>query len=83
MDSNNIPKCTETLRHHSGDVYTVKMHPRETHIVTGGYDKAIRLIDLRTGVCVKEFLGHTAPVSQVLFNPHGNLIIRYYISTIY
>ncbi|KAK4538164.1 hypothetical protein CDCA_CDCA16G4189 [Cyanidium caldarium] len=59
----------------SGDVYTVRVHPGETHLVSGGYDKALRLHDVRTGQVVKTFTGHQGAVSRAVFNPFGNLIV--------
>lgn len=47
-------------------------------MVTGGYDKCVRLFDLRensTGALKKTFTGHNSSVSCVLFNPAGNFII--------
>eukprot|EP01087_Luapelamoeba_hula_P022214 TRINITY_DN7906_c0_g1_i1.p1 TRINITY_DN7906_c0_g1~~TRINITY_DN7906_c0_g1_i1.p1 ORF type:complete len:601 (+),score=60.46 TRINITY_DN7906_c0_g1_i1:221-1804(+) len=65
----------QTLKGHKGDVYTVKFHPNENHVVTGGYDKTVRLFDVRTGVQSRSFVGHSASVSCAIFNPHGNLVI--------
>ena len=58
-----------------GDVYTVKFHPGDNYVVTGGYDKKVKLFDVRTGQEIKRFVGHEASVSRAIFNPHGNLII--------
>lgn len=49
-------------------------------MVTGGYDKSVRLVDVRTGETVKTFLGHNSSVSKTIFNPHGNLIVSGYVS---
>nr|CAG8501963.1 2192_t:CDS:10 [Entrophospora candida] len=74
MKTNNYT-CTSTLAENSGDVYTVKFHPGENHIVTGGYDKIIRFFDVNTGQLIKMFTGHQLSVSKTVFNPLGNLII--------
>jgi COMPASS component SWD3 len=58
-----------------GDVYTVCVHPAETHVLSGGYDKTLRLHDIRTGQIVRSFVGHQAAVTRAVFNPHGNLIV--------
>eukprot|EP00026_Physarum_polycephalum_P006258 Phypoly_transcript_06300.p1 GENE.Phypoly_transcript_06300~~Phypoly_transcript_06300.p1 ORF type:complete len:572 (+),score=66.81 Phypoly_transcript_06300:79-1794(+) len=71
----NKGSCSLALRVHEGDAYTVQFHPGENHIVTGGYDKTVRLIDVKTGVTIKTFTGHNSSVSKTIFNPHGNLII--------
>ncbi|KAF9022717.1 hypothetical protein BGZ52_000694 [Haplosporangium bisporale] len=67
--------CRATLGGHAGDVYTVKYHPTSNHVVSGGYDKIVRLHDLNTGQVVKTFSGHQLAVSKVILNPIGNLII--------
>ncbi|KAG0171159.1 hypothetical protein DFQ30_001382 [Apophysomyces sp. BC1015] len=67
--------CTNTLQGHSGDVYSVKYHPNEHHLVTGGYDKTVRLFDVSTGAIVKTFPGHQLAVTKTIFNPLGNLVI--------
>lgn len=67
--------CLFTLSGHVGDVYTVAFHPGQNHIVTGGYDKTIKIYDIRTGTLVKEFQGHKSSVSSAIFNPSGNIII--------
>ncbi|RKO86665.1 WD40-repeat-containing domain protein, partial [Blyttiomyces helicus] len=69
-------ECSATLQgNSSGDVYTVNYHPSGRHIVTGGYDKVVRLFDVERGVVVKTFTGHQLSVSKTIFNPLGNLII--------
>ncbi|CAO3687778.1 unnamed protein product [Umbelopsis vinacea] len=67
--------CVSTLSGHSGDVYSVQYHRSETNLVTGGYDKTVRLFDVNTGAVVKTFQGHQLAVSKTIFNPLGNLII--------
>ncbi|EME26021.1 hypothetical protein Gasu_63220 isoform 2 [Galdieria sulphuraria] len=67
--------CRTVISGHTRDVYTVSYHPRENHLVTGGYDKSLRLVDVRTGQTIKTFTGHEASISKAVFNPHGNLII--------
>ncbi|CAG8446282.1 13569_t:CDS:10 [Acaulospora morrowiae] len=71
----NQNSCLSSLSGHSGDVYTVKFHPGDNNVVTGGYDKIIRLYDISTGQLVKMFTGHQLSVSKTIFNPLGNLII--------
>ncbi|KAG5461591.1 MAG: WD40-repeat-containing domain protein [Olpidium bornovanus] len=67
--------CGFTLACHDSDVYTVQYHPGEIHVVTGGYDKTVRLLDINTGQVIKSFTGHQLSVSKCIFNPLGNLII--------
>ncbi|CAG8461370.1 10173_t:CDS:10 [Ambispora gerdemannii] len=67
--------CITSLSGHTSDVYTVKFHPGDNHVVSGGYDKIVRLYDVNTGQLVKMFSGHQLSVSKTIFNPLGNLII--------
>lgn len=50
----------------------------KSHIVTGGYDKTVRLFDVNTGAVVKTFQEHQLAVTKAIFNPLGNLIISGY-----
>ncbi|CAG8561372.1 4546_t:CDS:2 [Acaulospora colombiana] len=47
----------------------------QNHVVTGGYDKIVRLYDISTGQLVKMFTGHQLSVTKTIFNPLGNLIV--------
>lgn len=60
---------------HVGDVYALCIHPDERHSVSCGYDKTVKLIDLERSTTVTEFLGHQLSVSDVTFNPYGNLVV--------
>jgi len=66
-DIKNLEKftCLSSLRVHEGDAYAVQFHPGQGHIATGGYDKTVRLIDVRTGLPVKtlsvSFKNHLQP----------------------
>uniref|UniRef100_M4BFV4 WD40 repeat-containing protein SMU1 n=1 Tax=Hyaloperonospora arabidopsidis (strain Emoy2) TaxID=559515 RepID=M4BFV4_HYAAE len=69
-------ECLTTLASpNGGDVYTVNLHPSETHLVTGGYDQSVRLWDIATGAVVKTFRGHFASVCDVQFNRHANFVV--------
>lgn len=68
--------CVATLQSQSGgDIYSVNVHPSETHLVTGGYDQTVRLFDIQTGAISKTFRGHIASVCDAQFNRHANLIV--------
>lgn len=49
-------ECVSTVRAHTSDVYSVRMHPNGTHFVSGGYDKTVRLFDARTGTEMKSLM---------------------------
>jgi COMPASS component SWD3 len=59
-------------------VIFVKVHALillQSHLVTGGYDKTVRLFDVNTGALIKTFPGHQLAVTKTIFNPLGNLVI--------
>ena len=72
---------------HEGDIYSVFFHPdqvsilvdfliaKQNHIVTAGYDKTVRIFDVRTGGLKKTFAGHNSSVAKAVTNPHGNMIV--------
>ncbi|CAI5725387.1 unnamed protein product [Hyaloperonospora brassicae] len=69
-------ECLATLASpNGGDVYSVNLHPSETHLVTGGYDQSVRLWDIATGAVVKTFRGHFASVCDIQFNRHANFVV--------
>jgi WD40 repeat protein len=51
------------------------MHPDDAHVVSGGYDRVVHIYSLKSGEEIKTCTGHSAPVTQVAFNPYGNLAI--------
>ncbi|CDS02671.1 hypothetical protein LRAMOSA00076 [Lichtheimia ramosa] len=71
----SLPQCATTLTGHSGDVYSARYHPHQDYIVTGGYDKSVRLYDINTGAVIKTFQGHQLAVTKTIFNPLGNLVV--------
>ncbi|SGY94154.1 BQ5605_C037g11633 [Microbotryum silenes-dioicae] len=68
-------RCVTTLEGNHGDVYSARWHPSGQHLVTGGYDKIVRLFDVESGTILKTFTGHSLSISSVMFNPLGNLIV--------
>ena len=51
-----------TLHGHTGFVYDVVFSPDGSHVLTGGADKTVRLINVETGVEVRKFEGPKQPV---------------------
>ncbi|PPK73917.1 WD40 repeat protein [Methylobacter tundripaludum] len=61
---------------HDGTVAAIAYSPNGKFIVSGSYDKTLRLWDAKTGEPVGEPLkGHQAGVSSVAFSPDGKLIV--------
>ncbi|KAG2073243.1 WD40 repeat-like protein, partial [Suillus decipiens] len=66
----------EPLRGHTSTVSSVSFSPDGTRIVTGSYDKTVRLWDAGTGEPVGEPLqGHADSVESVSFSPDGTRIV--------
>ncbi|KDE08948.1 hypothetical protein MVLG_01038 [Microbotryum lychnidis-dioicae p1A1 Lamole] len=74
-DEVEAERCVTTLEGNHGDVYSARWHPSGQHLVTGGYDKIVRLFDVESGTILKTFTGHSLSISSVMFNPLGNLIV--------
>jgi len=66
-------KELQTLRGHSGEVYTVAFSPNDNGrwIASGGEDSTLKIWDSRTGEEVVTFRGHTGLVSSLAFSPDG------------
>lgn len=61
------------------DIFAYVHADIQTHLVSGGYDKTVQLVDIRTGSTLKSFVGHAASVSRAVCSRHGNLIISGYV----
>ncbi|SCV71988.1 BQ2448_4682 [Microbotryum intermedium] len=46
-------RCVTTLEGNQGDVYSARWHPSGQQLVTGGYDKIVRLFDVESGTILK------------------------------
>jgi small GTP-binding protein len=54
---------------------SVAFSPDGKRIISGSYDKTIRLWDIDKGQCLQVFEGHTDSITSVAFSPDGNRII--------
>ncbi|QRV93089.1 hypothetical protein RhiJN_21107 [Ceratobasidium sp. AG-Ba] len=59
---------------HDGQVRSVAFSPNGRHIISGSYDKTVRIWDADTGAQVGELVGHLDWVESVDFSPDGRRI---------
>jgi COMPASS component SWD3 len=73
----NTKLCKATLggKSTTGDIYSVNFDGSGQNLLTGGYDKIVRLYDLTSNTLLKTFTGHGLGVTSVTFDPAGRLAI--------
>ena len=52
-------------------VNSVCFSPDRRMVVSGSWDRTVRLWDVETGACVKRLEGHSDVVTSVCFSPDG------------
>jgi WD40 repeat protein len=68
--------CLQTLVGHTGWVTAVAVvGPDGRHVVTGGFDRTIRVWELATGACVRALEGHAGAVRAVRVTPDGRRLV--------
>ena len=66
----------QPLRGHDGPVHSVAFSPDGRYIVSGSYDRTVRVWDFHTGQSVMNpLLGHKGYVTSVAFSPDGRYIV--------
>ncbi|KIM24838.1 hypothetical protein M408DRAFT_331512 [Serendipita vermifera MAFF 305830] len=68
--------CPAIWHGHTADITAISYSPNGRHIVSGSYDRTIRIWDAETGTTVGEPLtGHSNSVSSVAYSPDGRNIV--------
>ena len=60
---------------HTSSAYSVAITPDGKHIVSGSWDKTIKLWDINSGKEIRSFEGHTNSVNSVTITPDGKHIV--------
>ncbi len=63
-----------TLASRTGAIYAIAVSPDGSRIASGGFDRALRLWDYRTGQSVAVLRGHRFPIFDIQFSPDGDCI---------
>lgn len=66
---------TVVLRGHHNYIHCLAFSPKGNMIVSGSYDEAVFLWDVRAGRLMRSLPAHSDPVSGIDFSPDGTLVV--------
>ena len=53
----------------------VSFSPNNQYVVSGSFDKTVRIWDVESGDCIKTLEGHTFGVNGVSFSPNNQYVV--------
>ncbi|NJL19609.1 MAG: protein kinase [Leptolyngbyaceae cyanobacterium SM1_3_5] len=68
-------QCVQTIAAHSNSISTVAISPGDRWLVSGSFDKTIKVWHLGIGALRSTLTGHTQPVSSLAFSPDGVMLV--------
>ncbi|KAK3316770.1 hypothetical protein B0H66DRAFT_626242 [Apodospora peruviana] len=71
----NWNACRQTLEGHSNGVNSVAFSPDLKLVVSGSWDKTVKIWDVATGACTETWEGHSDSVNSVAFSPDLKLVV--------
>jgi WD40 repeat protein len=68
-------RCIRTFEGHNDNIESVCFSPDGKTVLSGSYDKTIKLWNVETGTCIRTFEGHNKSIQSVCFSPDGKTVL--------
>ena len=68
-------ECIKKLNGHTNSITSITVSNDEKTLISGSFDKSIKIWDLNSGKCIKTLFGHDGHVLLVMFSPNNSKFI--------